>query len=211
MNEAALREDIARFGKSLFDRGYCVGSAGNISARIDDGLLMTPTNSSLGSLDPAQISKLDMEGQHVGGDKPSKEVSLHQAFYETRSETGAVVHLHSTYATAISCLTDIDSENSIPALTPYLVMRVGTVPRLPYRRPGDDALGGLIRDLGGRYGAVLLANHGPVVAGHDLTSAVYAAEELEETAKLIMMLRGASVQLLTAEQVAELKTTFGSR
>ena len=200
---------MVRLAKSLYDRGFSVGSAGNVSARLDDGLLMTPTNSCLGFLDPDRLSKLDLEGRHVGGDKPSKEVFLHRAFYETRPATGAVVHLHSTYATALSCLADIDPADCIPPLTPYVVMRVGAVPLVPYVRPGDARAGDLIRALDGRHAAVLLANHGPVVAGKDLASAVYAAEELEETAKLVLLLRGAPARLLTDAQVAELKEVFG--
>jgi ribulose-5-phosphate 4-epimerase/fuculose-1-phosphate aldolase len=208
--ETQIREDLVRLAKSLFDRGYSVGSAGNISARVEDGLLITPTNSSLGFLDPARISKLDRDGRHVAGDKPSKEVFLHRAFYETRSQAGAVVHLHSTYATALSCLADVDPEDCIPPLTPYVVMRVGRVKLLPYVRPGHEAMGDMIRDLGGSHAAVLLANHGPVVAGRDITSAVYAAEELEETAKLVVMLRGANTRLLTQDSVAELTRVFGT-
>lgn len=209
MSEAALRDEIVRLAKALFARGYSVGSAGNISVRLDDGYLITPTNSCLGFLDPERISKLDRDGNHVGGDKPSKEVFLHRAFYETRAEAGAVVHLHSTYATALSCLADTDPEDCIPPLTPYVVMRVGRVPLVPYFRPGDARGGDLIRALDGRHAAVLLANHGPVVSGKDLTSAVYAAEELEETAKLLVILRGQPVRMLDAAQVAELKATFG--
>ena len=209
IDEDALRRAMVRLAKSLYDRGFSVGSAGNVSARLDDGLLMTPTNSCLGFLDPDRLSKLDLEGRHVGGDKPSKEVFLHRAFYETRPATGAVVHLHSTYATALSCLADIDPADCIPPLTPYVVMRVGAVPLVPYVRPGDARAGDLIRALDGRHAAVLLANHGPVVAGKDLASAVYAAEELEETAKLVLLLRGAPARLLTDAQVAELKEVFG--
>lgn len=209
-SEAQTREDISRLAKSLFDRGYSVGSAGNISARVDDGLLITPTNSCLGFLDPARISKLDAEGRHLAGDKPSKEVFLHRAFYETRPQTGAVVHLHSTCATALSCLADLDSENCIPPLTPYVVMRVGQVKLLPYVRPGHEAMGEMIRELGGSHAAVLLANHGPVVAGKDIASTVYAAEELEETAKLVLMLRGMSTRMLSPGNVAELTRVFGS-
>ncbi|GLS44285.1 3-oxo-tetronate 4-phosphate decarboxylase [Methylobacterium brachythecii] len=209
MSEAALRDEIARLAKSLFDRGYSVGSAANISVRLDDGYLITPTNSCLGFLDPERISRLDRDGNHVGGDKPSKEVFLHRAFYETRAEAGAVVHLHSTYATALSCLADTDPEDCVPPLTPYVVMRVGRVPLVRYFRPGDARGGDLIRALDGRHAAVLLANHGPVVSGKDLTSAVYAAEELEETAKLLVILRGQPVRMLDAAQVAELKATFG--
>jgi ribulose-5-phosphate 4-epimerase/fuculose-1-phosphate aldolase len=208
-SETKLREEIARLSKSLFDRGFSVGSAGNISAAVEGGILMTPTNSCLGFLDPAKISKLDRDGNHISGDKPSKEVFLHRAFYETRPQTGAVVHLHSTFATALSCLTDIDANDCIPPLTPYVVMRVGEVKLLPYVKPGDERMGDMIRELGGRYAAVLLANHGPVVAGKDITSAVYAAEELEETAKLLVLLRDAPKRMLSQENVAELKAVFG--
>ena len=208
MSEAALREDMVRLSKSLFDRGFSVGSAGNISAAVEDGILMTPTNSCLGFLDPARISKLDREGNHVAGDPPSKELFLHKAFYDTRPGTGAVVHLHSTYATALSCLADLDDADCVPPLTPYVVMRVGKVRRVPYVRPGDAKAGDLIRDLGGARSAVLLANHGPVVAGKDLHSAVYAAEELEETAKLLVVLRSMPTQMLDNAQVAELTRMF---
>lgn len=209
-DETRVRDDIARLSCSLFERGFSVGSAGNISAAVDDGILMTPTNSSLGSIDPGRISKLSRDGKHISGDRPSKEVFLHNAFYETRPQTGAVVHLHSTFATALSCLSDVDPENCIPPLTPYVVMRVGQVRLVPYVRPGDERAGDLIRDLKGQHAAVLLANHGPVVTGKDLTSAVYAAEELEETAKLLVLLRGAPVRLLSQANVDELKTVFGT-
>jgi len=151
--ENKVREDIARLSKSLFDRGFSVGSAGNISAAVDDGILMTPTNCCLGFLDPASISKVSRDGRHISGDKPSKEIFLHNAFYETRPQTGAVVHLHSTYATALSCLTDVDPDDCISPLTPYVVMRVGQVKLVPYVRPGDEKAGDLIRDLGGRQAA----------------------------------------------------------
>jgi ribulose-5-phosphate 4-epimerase/fuculose-1-phosphate aldolase len=211
MSEAAIREELARLAKSLFDRGYSVGSAGNISVAVEDGLLITPTNSCLGFLDPSRISKLDRNGNHVAGDKPSKEVFLHRAFYETRLGTGAVVHLHSTYATALSCLSGIDPENCVAPITPYVVMRVGKVKLLPYARPGDPALGDMIRALEGRFAAVLLANHGPVVSAGDLRSAVFAAEELEETAKLILSLADRPHRRLTDQQVDELTRVFGDR
>jgi ribulose-5-phosphate 4-epimerase/fuculose-1-phosphate aldolase len=208
--ENKLREEIARLSKSLFDRGFSVGSAGNISAAVDDGILMTPTNSCLGFLDPAKISKLDRSGNHISGDKPSKEMFLHRAFYESRPQTGAVVHLHSTFATALSCLTDVDPDDCVPPLTPYVVMRVGVVRLLPYVKPGDAKMGDMIRELGGCHAAVLLANHGPVVTGKDIASAVYAAEELEETAKLLVLLRNAPTRMLSPENVAELKAVFGA-
>ena len=207
-DEAQVRADMVRLSASLFQRGYSVGSSGNISAKVADGILMTPTNSCLGFLDADRIAKLDAAGKHVSGDKPSKEVFLHQAFYGTRPEAGAVVHLHSTYATALSCLADLDPADTIPPITPYVVMRVGQVPLLPYVRPGDPAMGELVRRLEGRHAAVLLANHGPVVSGPDLTSAVYAAEELEETAKLLLLLRGEKARRLTDTQIDELTRVF---
>jgi ribulose-5-phosphate 4-epimerase/fuculose-1-phosphate aldolase len=209
MDEAWLREQLVRFSKSLFDRGFSVGSAGNISVALEDGWLITPTNSCLGFLDQERISKVDRDWRHVSGDAPSKEVFLHRAFYETRPGTGAVVHLHSTHATALSCRQDIDADDCIPPLTPYVVMRVGQVKLVPYVRPGDPASGDLIRDLAGRYAAVLLANHGPVVTGKDLASAVYASEELEETAKLLITLRSLPCRMLTPDQVEELRRVFG--
>ena len=210
-SETQVRADMVRLSASLFQRGYSVGSSGNISAKVEGGILMTPTNSCLGFLDAERIAKLDESGRHVSGDKPSKEVFLHQAFYETRPEAGAVVHLHSTYATALSCLAALDPADCIPPITPYVVMRVGQVPLVPYVRPGDPAMGDLVRALEGRHAAVLLANHGPVVSGPDLAAAVYAAEELEETAKLLVLLRGETTRHLTPGQVDELTRVFALR
>lgn len=207
--ERKARDELAYLCRSLFERGFSVGTAGNVSVRLSDGILMTPTNVRLGDLDPDSISKLDFDGRHVAGDKPTKEVFLHQAFYDTRPDAGAVVHLHSTWATALSCLADIDPDDCVPPLTPYVVMRVGTVKRVPYVKPGDPKMGDMIRDLQGKYAAVLLANHGPVVSGKNLFSTVAAAEELEETARLIVALRGMNTQLLTRDEVAELNATFG--
>lgn len=209
MQEAELRDQIVRLCRSLFDRGFTVGSSGNVSAALPDGFLVTPTNSSMGFLEPDRLAKVALDGRHVSGDPPSKEVFLHRAYYESRPGTGAVVHLHSTYATALSCLDDIDPEDCIPAITPYVVMRVGRVKRLDYVAPGDPVMGEMIRGLDGRFAAVLLANHGPVVACKDLQSAVYAAEELEETARLVLLLRGMKVRQLTPAQVAELVARFG--
>ena len=210
MNEHDTRVLLCEFGVSLFARGFSVGSAGNISVRLPDGYLMTPTNSSLGRLDPNRLSKLDGNFDHVSGDKPSKEVFMHRAFYQARTDAGAVVHLHSTQATAVSCLPDVDQANPIPPLTPYFVMRVGrTMPIVPYYRPGDPTMEPAINAAAKDARAVLLANHGPVVSGKTLTDAVYAAEELEEAAKLFLMLRGQSPRLLTVPQVNDLLSTFG--
>jgi ribulose-5-phosphate 4-epimerase/fuculose-1-phosphate aldolase len=210
MTEDAIRGLLVELAASLFARGFSVGSAGNISVRLDDGYLITPTNSCLGRLDPARISRLDAAFTHVGGDKPSKEVFMHRAFYQARAEAGAVVHLHSTMATAVACLPDLDSGNPIPPLTPYFVMRVGrTMPVVAYYRPGDPNMEPAIQAAAANARAVLLANHGPVVSGATLTDAVYAAEELEEAAKLFLLLQAQAPRLLTPGQVDDLLGHFG--
>lgn len=208
MNEDLQREEIVRFAKSLFERGFSVGTAGNISVRLEDGILITPTNSCMGFLEAAKISRLDSEGNHVAGDPPSKEVFLHQAFYATRPEARAVVHLHSTYATALSCRSDLDPGDTIAAVTPYMVMRVGKVPLVAYAPPGDPALGRAVEQFEGKKAAVLLANHGPVVSGPSLKAAVYAAEELEETARLVLLLEGSNHRRLSEADFAELEERF---
>lgn len=208
-DENALREQIATLGKSLFDRGLTMGSSGNISVRTGDGgWLMTPTNACLGRLDPARISRLDRDGRLLDGDKPTKESFLHTAMYEQRPQSGAIVHLHSTHSVAVSCLPEVDPCDCIPPLTAYYVMRVGRLPLVPYHVPGDPSLGDAVRGLAGQHSAVLLANHGPVVAGKSLEAAVYATEELEETARLYLLLRGQNPRALTPEQVAELEARF---
>ncbi len=205
MTEIETRAQLVELAASLFARGFSVGSAGNISVRLPDGYLITPTNSSLGRLDPARLSRLDRLFAHIAGDKPSKEVFMHRAFYASRPRAGAVVHLHSTMATAVACLQGLDPENPIPPMTPYFVMRVGRrLPVVPYYRPGDPAMEPAIAREAQTARAVLLANHGPVVSGRSLRDAVYAAEELEEAAKLSLLLRGTATQALTAGQVEEL-------
>jgi ribulose-5-phosphate 4-epimerase/fuculose-1-phosphate aldolase len=208
MTESKLREEICWFGKSIYDRGLTAGSSGNISARVDGGWLMTPTNSCLGRLDPATLSKVDETGAPISGDKPTKEAFLHLSMYAQRPGAGAIVHLHSTYSVAVSVLADLDHENPIPPLTAYYVMKIGRLALLPYYAPGDVTLANAVREVADRHHAVLLANHGPVVAGKDLEAAVYATEELEETAKLYLLLRGQQTKLLTVEQVAELHRKF---
>jgi len=204
-DETRLREDICRFGRSLFERGLTPGSSGNISARLDDGgWLVTPTNASLGFLDPARITRLDAKGGVVSGDKPTKEIPLHSAVYETRAGARAIVHLHSTHAVALTMLPEIDPRAALPPMTPYYLMRAGQTALLPYYRPGDPAVADAIKGLSGQYSSILLANHGPVVAGSDLDAAVNAIEELEETARLYLLLRGAKTRYLTPAQVTEL-------
>lgn len=207
--ERRLREDICRIGKSLFDRGLTCGASGNISARLPDGgLLMTPTGTSLGFLDPARLTRLDAGLRHVDGDAPTKESPLHAAFYDTRAGTGAVVHLHSTHSVALSMLEGIDPDNVLPPLTPYAIMRLGKVRLLPFFLPGDPGMGQAVRGLAGRRSAVLLANHGPVVAGKDLWAATHAIEELEETARLALLTRGLPLRHLTAAQVDAVVQAF---
>jgi ribulose-5-phosphate 4-epimerase/fuculose-1-phosphate aldolase len=207
-DENTMREQIVAFGKSLFDRGLTAGSSGNLSARVDDGWLVTPTNASLGALDPARLAKLDWQGNVLSGDAPSKESVLHRAVYEERAGAAAIVHLHATHSAAVSCMSGLDADDCIPPLTAYFVMKIGKLPLVPYFRPGDPALADAIRGLAAKHTALLLANHGPVVAGRSLEAAVYAIEELEETAKLFLLLRGTPVRALDAAQIAELRVTF---
>ncbi len=210
-DEQKARDSLVRWGKSLFDRGLTPGSSGNLSVRLADGWLFTPTNSCLGFLDADRLSRLDVDGRHIGGDAPTKELPLHFAFYESRPTARAVVHLHSTHATALSCLADVDPDDAIPPITPYVVMRVGRVPVVPYTRPGSADVAPLIRARAPDHPAILLGNHGPVVAGTTLESAVFAMEELEETARLVLMTRGMAVRHLATQEIADLEATFKLR
>jgi ribulose-5-phosphate 4-epimerase/fuculose-1-phosphate aldolase len=205
----ALREQICVLAKSLFDRGLTGGSTGNISARTDDGgLLVSPTGTSFGRLDPAQLSHFNAKGMLIGGDPPTKEMPLHSAFYDTRSTAGAVVHLHSCHSVAWSMVQDVDADNFLPPMTPYAIMKLGKVKLLPFFRPGDPAMGEAVRGLAGKRSAVMLANHGPVVAGKDVEAACNAIEELEDTARLAMMMRGVPARMLDDAQVSDLVTHF---
>jgi ribulose-5-phosphate 4-epimerase/fuculose-1-phosphate aldolase len=209
-SEARLREDIAAFGELLSGLGLAHGATGNISVRLDDGLLVTPTNSRLGRLDPAQIARLDRDGRRVGGDPPSKEAFLHQCVYEMRPGAQAIVHLHSTHSVAISCLAGLNEDDVLPPLTAYYVMRVGKLPLVPYFPPGDTRLAAAVRQVAADHAAVLLANHGPVVAGKSLDAAVGAIEELEATARLFLLLQGHRARPLDAAQVKELRELYPS-
>ncbi|HTP94600.1 MAG TPA: 3-oxo-tetronate 4-phosphate decarboxylase [Burkholderiales bacterium] len=208
MSEDRVREEIVELGRSLYQRGLAHGSAGNISVRLDDGWLMTPTNSCLGRLDAARLSRINVDGKLVAGDAPTKEAFLHRVMYRERPFAGAVVHLHSVHAVAVSCLADVDSDNVFPPITAYAIMQVGRLPLVPYYPPGDESLAEAVGKLAGRHHAVLLANHGPVVAGSSLTAAVNAIEELEQTAKLVLLTRDLPLRLLSAEHVAELNRRF---
>ena len=205
MSEVKLREAICTLGASLYARGLTHGSTGNISQKCEDGWLLTPTGSNLGRLDPAQLSKLDWKGNLVSGNAPSKEAFLHLAMYEERKKNAAVVHLHSTHSVAVSVLEGVNHEDVLPPLTAYYVMRIGSLPLVPYFAPGDMALAQAVRGFAGKHHAVLLANHGPVVAGSSLSAAADAVEELEATAKLYLLLRHEKVRCLTSGQVADLR------
>ena len=207
--ETKLREQICLLAKSLFDRGLTGGSTGNISARTDDGgLLVSPTGTSLGRLDPGRLSRFDAAGMLVDGDAPTKEMPLHSAFYDTRSSAGAVVHLHSCHSVALSMMPDVDPDNFLPPLTPYAIMKLGKVKLLPFFLPGDAAMGEAVRGLAGKRSAVMLANHGPVVAGRDVEAACNAVEELEDTARLALLTRGMDPRMLSADQVRDVVTGF---
>jgi len=208
MTEADARAEIVKWGRSLFERGLTPGSSGNISVKLADGYLVTPTNSCLGFLDAASISKLDPSGEHVGGAQPTKELPLHLAFYQARPTARAVVHLHSTYATLLACLADIDPDDAIPPITPYAVMRLGRVPIVPYFRPGSAEIVPAILASAATQAVLLLANHGPVAAGGSLEAAMFAIEELEETAKLVFLTRQMPVRTLDRAAIDDLNATF---
>lgn len=210
MSETRLREQICLLGRSIFDRGLTAGASGNISVRVDDGWLTTPTNASLGRLDPARLTRLDAQGRVLSGDPPTKELPLHLSVYEVRRPANAIVHLHSTYSVAVSVLAGVDPANALPPLTAYYVMKVGRLPVIPYHRPGDPKVADAIRALAERHAAVLLANHGPVVSGPSLDDALNAIEELEETAKLFLALGERPVRPLDEAQIDELRRVFGA-
>lgn len=207
--EANLRGKLVAMGLLLYTRRLAHGSAGNLSARLSDGsVLVTPTNSSLGSLDPDRISRVSAQGQMLSGDPPSKEYFFHLAVYDERPAAMAVVHLHSTYCVAVSCLCHDQTDDVLPPLTAYHVMRVGKLPLIRYFRPGDRALADQVRHAARKHRSMLLANHGPIVSGASIEEAVYAYEELEETAKLFFILGDRKLSPLKAEQIAEINRVF---
>ena len=205
------REQICRLGESLFNRGFTVGSSGNISVRLsDDRWLVTPTNACLGRLDPERLSVIDASVNLIDGDPPTKESFLHLAIYDQRPSDGAVVHLHSTHSVAVSLLPDVNPNQPIPPLTAYYVMKVRDLILLPYYAPGDLSLANAVRAVAGKHHAVLLANHGPIISGKTVEEAVYASEELEETSKLFLLLKDHKPRMLTEDQVIELKEKWHS-
>ena len=222
MNENFAREEICRVGKSLFDRGYVHSSAGNISIKIDDGFLITPTDAVLGFLEPESISKVDMSGAHISGEKPSKTLALHRSIYSTAAKqfpkTSCIIHTHSTYCVALTLKNDFDTADAelLKPITPYQVMKVGRVPVIPYKRPGDSQVLDLVGERIDRYlskgihiRSVMLSSLGPLV-WHDTAAKTMATlEELEESAKLSFLLeRGGKTMLPT--QIHELKDVFNS-
>jgi ribulose-5-phosphate 4-epimerase/fuculose-1-phosphate aldolase len=208
MTETQLRRQMVRVGRSLFARGYSFGTSGNLSARGDGFILVTPTGCSLESLEAGGIAKVGLDGAAAGGPQPSKEAHVHLAIYRARPDAGAVVHLHSTYAVAVSCLKTLNVEDAMPVLTPYYAMRAGRLPVAPYLPPGDPRLASEVEKRAGAARAVLLRNHGPVVWGKDLPAAAALAEELEEQARLFLLL-GDRGRRLTRREIAELRSRFG--
>ena len=208
-DDARLRDAIVATGASLFNRGLTHGSTGNISLRHPDGgWLMTPTGSSLGTLNPARLSRLAEDGTLMSGEATNKEAILHAVMYGESIATGAVVHLHSTHSVAVSCLDGLDPASVLPPITAYSVMRVGALALAPYFPPGDERLAEAVATLAARHHAILLANHGPVVAGRDLAAATDAIEELEETARLYLLLRREKIRALSLAEVEEIRKKF---
>lgn len=205
MSESRDRERLCQLGRSMFERGLTHGSTGNLSLRTGERVLMTPTGSSLGALDPARLALMETSGIPVCGDAPSKEAALHFAMYRERPSDRAVVHLHATYSVAVSVLEDTHSDDALPPLTAYFVLRVGRLHMLPYFAPGDAALADAVGHAAGRHHALLLANHGPVVSGATLESAADAIEEIEATARLWLLLRHERIRPLTGSQVDDLR------
>lgn len=206
--ESRAREEICRIGESLYRRGYAVGSAGNISARLEDGFLITPTDTCLGFLDPAGLARLDRDGRQLSGERASKTILLHRAIYGARPDAGGMVHTHSTNLVALTMLPDVDRNDVLPPITPYFVMKVGHVPMIAYRRPGDPEVAGLVLAHVARVRAVLLERLGPLVWHDSVSAACFALEELEETAKLHLMLRAVAPSPLTDAQLEDIRRTF---
>jgi ribulose-5-phosphate 4-epimerase/fuculose-1-phosphate aldolase len=208
--ESALREEISSVGRDLYQRRYTAGSAGNISARLDDGWLITPTDACLGHLDPARIAKVDRSGEWTSGDKPSKTLDLHRAVYDRNPQVGAVVHTHSTHLVALTLSGVWQPDDVLPPITPYFVMKVGHIPLIPYHRPGDPAVARLVEAVADKVRGVLLERLGPVVWHETVSRAAFVLEELEETARLWLSLRG-KPSPLGPDALEELRQVFGAR
>ncbi|MBP5102114.1 MULTISPECIES: aldolase [Pseudomonas] len=207
--ENALREEICDVGRSLYQRGYTVGSAGNISARLDDGWLITPTDICLGRLDPAAIAKVNLAGEWVSGDKPSKTLALHRQVYDRNPGVGGVVHTHSTHLVALTLAGVWREDDILPPLTPYQVMKVGHIPLIGYQRPGSPKVAEQVARLANQVRGVMLERLGPVVWESSVSKASYALEELEETARLWLMSQPRPAPLDQAA-LDELRDAFGA-
>ncbi|WP_288477708.1 aldolase [uncultured Pseudomonas sp.] len=207
--EARLREEICTVGASLYARGYTVGSAGNISARLEDGWLITPTDACLGRLDPAAIAKVGLNGDWVSGDKPSKTLALHRQVYDRNPGVGGVVHTHSTHLVALTLAGVWRPDDILPPITPYQVMKVGHIPLIPYARPGAASVAEQVAQLANRVRGVMLERLGPVVWESSVSKASFALEELEETARLWLLTEPRPAPL-DAAALAELAETFGA-
>jgi ribulose-5-phosphate 4-epimerase/fuculose-1-phosphate aldolase len=201
------RDDLVAIARSLYLRGYTFGTAGNLSVRIGETVFISPTNSSFGDLSADDLAEVSWDGAHLAGPQPSKEVPFHLAAYRARPDARAVVHLHSCYATAVSCLEDLDPADAMPVYTPYYAMRLPCLPVVDYYPPGDAALAPAVEAAAAKSPALLLRNHGSITIGRSLKEAGGLAEEIEEQARLCFLL-GSRGRTLTAEQVAELRRRF---
>jgi ribulose-5-phosphate 4-epimerase/fuculose-1-phosphate aldolase len=213
-DETRARDEICEVGLSLsFSRGLTFGSTGNISVRLPDGgwLMATPTSASLVWLDPSELVKFYIGVRSCFGGMPTTQSFVHLCLSKERTDARAVVHLHSTHSVAVSLLADVDPRDALPPLTAYFVMRVGRLPLSPYYPPGDESVAKAVGALAGDHHAVLLANHGPIVAGTSVENAQYATEELEETAKLFLMLRGQAIRPLSPAEVSDLRARYNLR
>lgn len=208
--ETRVREEICTVGASLYQRGYTVGAAGNISARLDDGWLITPTDACLGRLDPAELAKVDLAGNWVSGAKPSKTLALHQGIYQADPAARGVVHTHSTHLVALTLAGVWRQDEVLPPITPYQVMKVGRIPLIPYRRPGDPVAAAQVAALAAQVRGALFERLGPVVWERSVSHASYALEELEETARLWLMSDPRPAPL-SEDAIEELRATFGAR
>jgi 3-dehydro-4-phosphotetronate decarboxylase len=209
-SEAKIREEICVVGASLYARGYTVGTAGNISARLDDGWLITPTDACLGRLDPADIAKVDLGGHAVSDGRPSKTLALHRGVYARNTEARGIVHTHSTHLVALTLAGVWSEADVLPPITPYYVMKVGHVPLIRYRRPGDLQVADQIAALADKVRGVLLERLGPVVWERSVSQASYALEELEETARLWLM-TSPRPEPLDEASLEALRSVFGAR
>ncbi|AWB65861.1 aldolase [Saccharobesus litoralis] len=211
LDTASAKQKLMAFAESIFNRGLTAGASANMSIKTDTGWVITPTNSCFGFLDADRLSVLDQQGNLISGDKPSKEFLLHKAFYDQRPDDTCVLHLHSTYATALSCLPCANTSDAVPSYTPYLTMRLGAIALVPYFAPGDVALADAVYEVAANHPGVIMANHGPIVSGKTVESCVFGMEELEESCKLAFKLKGHQANLLSKDNIADLKAKFANK